>query len=99
VRGLRHCRALFPAIGNDCTPYMFPLLLERPEPDFSRLKMLGVPIWRWDEMARSECPVAQRYRMAVIHLPCHQSLSRAELDWMISAVEGVCSTTVARGSI
>jgi perosamine synthetase len=75
---------------------MFPLLLERPESDFPRLKMLGVPMWRWDEMVRSDCPVAQRYRMAVVHLPCHQSLSRAELDWMIDTVEHVCNAEVNR---
>jgi perosamine synthetase len=96
VRGLRHCRALFPALRNGCIPYMFALLLERPESDFSRLKKLGVPMWRWDEMARSECHVAQRYRMALVHLPCHQSLSRAELDWMIGTVERVCDTPMDR---
>jgi dTDP-4-amino-4,6-dideoxygalactose transaminase len=96
VQGLRHCRALFPTLHGDCAPYMFALLLERPESDFLRLKSLGVPIWRWDEMARSECPVARRYRMALIHLPCHQSLRRAELDWMTSSVERVCSSSVER---
>jgi perosamine synthetase len=96
LRGARHCRALFPALDDDCIPYMFPLLLERPESDFPRLKMLGVPMWRWDEMVRSDCPVAQRYRMAVVHLPCHQSLSRAELDWMIDTVEHVCNAEVNR---
>jgi hypothetical protein len=96
VRGLRHCRALFPTLRSDCIPYMFALLLERPETDFARLKRLGVPMWRWDEMARSDCDVAQRYRMALVHLPCHQSLSRDELDWMIGAVERVCDTPVDR---
>jgi dTDP-4-amino-4,6-dideoxygalactose transaminase len=75
---------------------MFALLLERPQLDFPRLKRLGVPMWRWDEMAWSECPVAQRYRMALVHLPCHQSLDRAELDWMINSVQRVCDTAVDR---
>jgi dTDP-4-amino-4,6-dideoxygalactose transaminase len=96
VRGLRYCQALFPVLRNDCIPYMFPLLLHRPETDFSRLKRLGVPMWRWDEMARSECPVAQRYRTALVHLPCHQSLSRAEMDWMIGTVERVCDSAAER---
>jgi hypothetical protein len=96
VRGLRHCHALFPALRDACTPYMFALLLERPQLDFPRLKRLGVPMWRWDEMAWSECPVAQRYRMALVHLPCHQSLDRAELDWMINSVQRVCDTAVDR---
>jgi dTDP-4-amino-4,6-dideoxygalactose transaminase len=98
VRGLRHCRALFPTLGSDCAPYMFALLLERPESDFAKLKRLGVPIWRWDEMARSQCAVARHYRMALIHLPCHQSLSRSELDWMIGAVERVCASSPERSA-
>ncbi len=96
VRGMRNCRALFPTLPDDCIPYMFPLLLERPETDFAQLKRLGVPMWRWDEMIRSECPIAQRYRMALVHLPCHQSLSHAERDWMISTVERVCGTMLER---
>jgi dTDP-4-amino-4,6-dideoxygalactose transaminase len=53
------------------------------------LKKLGVPIWRWDDMAASDCAISQRYREHLLHLPCHQALSDAELQWMLQAVSKV----------
>lgn len=86
VQGLPNCRPLFPELPDDCVPYMFPLLIDQPETHFYELKRLGMPIWRWDEMAVSPCAVSQRYSRRLLHLPCHQTLSAAELDWMIAAV-------------
>lgn len=70
----------------DCAPYMFPLYLERPDPDFFLLKKMGLPIFRWDEMAVSECAVAADYRLRLLHLPCHQTLSEQQMQWMISVL-------------
>lgn len=89
VRGLPHCRPLFAELPANCVPYMFPLLIEHPQPHFYVLKKLGMPIWRWDEMAVSDCATAQHYRQHVLHVPCHQALSERELDWMTSAVAKV----------
>jgi hypothetical protein len=86
VRGEPNCRALFDRLPDDVVPYMFPLLIEHPDPHFFLLKELGVPIWRWDDMAVSACGVSERFRDHLLHLPCHQSLSGAELAWMIGAV-------------
>jgi hypothetical protein len=38
-------------------------------------------------MAASSCPTANDYRLHLLHLPCHQSLSRTELAWMIACVD------------
>lgn len=81
-----NCRPLYSALPNDCIPYMFPLLIDFPAAHFYWLKQLGVPIWRWDEMAVSDCPVAGNYRHRLLHLPCHQSLSNEQMGWMITAV-------------
>lgn len=89
VRDLPHCRPLFPQLPADCVPYMFPLLIDHPERHFHLLKRLGMPIWRWDEMAISECPVATRYSRQLLHLPCHQALSDDELAWMLAALARV----------
>lgn len=89
VRDLPGCRPLFPALPEHCVPYMFPLLLDSPEPHFTRLKRMGMPIWRWDEMAVSDCAAAARYRLALLHLPCHQSLTDADMAWMTNAVATV----------
>lgn len=86
IVGVPNCKPLYPALPESCIPYMFPLYIDTPAPHFFWLKHLGLPIWRWDEMATSDCPVATDYRQHLLHLPCHQSLSEAQLDWMIAAV-------------
>lgn len=89
VADLPGCHALFPALPADCVPYMFPLRVQRPAQCFYPLKHLGLPIWRWDEMALSDCAVSQEYRQGVFHLPCHQQLSDADMRWMIAALHQV----------
>lgn len=87
VAGLPHCRALFPALPNECVPYMFPLYIDHPEIHFLALKRLGVPVWRWDDMASSTCHVAADYRLRLLHLPCHQELTQDQMAWMTTAVK------------
>jgi len=57
TRNLPGCRALRPLLPDGCVPYMFPLLIDDPKFSFHALKKLGVPIWRWDEMAASGCAI------------------------------------------
>ncbi len=89
VAGLPGCQALLPTLPDACTPYMFPLLVHEPARRFYPLKRLGMPIWRWDDMAVSDCAVSQRYRQGVFHLPCHQALGDADMAWMTAAVARV----------
>lgn len=86
LANVQGARVLFPQLPADCAPYMLPLLIERPDPVFFVLKQSAVPIWRWDEMGVSGCPVASRYRTHLLHLPCHQDLSAAQLTWMVAQV-------------
>lgn len=90
MESLDGCRPLFPVLPEHCVPYMFPLLIEQSQNDFATLKGLGVPIWRWDEMAASNCEVAASYRLRLLHLPCHQELSPDDMIWMTTAVASVC---------
>lgn len=87
TEALPNCHALFPDLPKNCAPYMFPLHIEHPTPHFYWLKLLGVPIWRWDEMAVSDCPIARDYRLHLLHLPCHQSLTEGNMEWMIAALQ------------
>ncbi|WP_296483368.1 DegT/DnrJ/EryC1/StrS family aminotransferase [Rhodoferax sp.] len=87
MAGLPHCRTLFPELPHDVVPYAFPLYLEQPETHFYALKMLGVPVWRWDDLAVSTCPVATDFRLRLLHLPCHQELTAEQMLWMTSAVQ------------
>lgn len=87
IMNLPYCRPLQATLPEDCIPYMFPLLIDHPVPYFYWLKRLGVPIYRWDSQVISNCPVASHYRLHLLHLPCHQSLTDDEMDWMIAAVQ------------
>jgi len=91
VDGVAGISALLPALPAGVVPYMFPLQVSEPARLFHPLKQLGVPIWRWDDMAVSPCPVAQRYRQGVFHLPCHQGLSDAQMAWLTAAVRRVAT--------
>ncbi len=95
--GLPNATPLYPELAETDVPYMFPLRIEHPEPHFHWFKQLGVPIWRWDEMARADCPIASDYRRHLLHLPCHQSLSERQLDWMITAITRTLSRHAVGG--
>lgn len=82
-----NCHALYPELPEHVVPYMFPLYIDFPMPHFYWLKQMGVPVWRWDEMAVSTCPVARDYRLHLLQLPCHQSLSEDELNWIVAATQ------------
>ncbi len=94
LRRLSDCpgiRPLHHALPSDIAPYVFPLLLDNPQTDFPRLKHQGVPIWRWEELVISDCPVSNDYRLRLIQLPCHQSLEQQEIDWIINTLIGTTS--------
>ena len=68
---------------------MFPLQIDHPESHFSALKRLGVPVWRWDDIAVSGCLIATSYRLQLLHLPCHQELTAQQLSWITTVVRKV----------
>ena len=86
VSGLPGCRPQFPILLDTVVPYMFPLWLENAEQIFFRLKRVGVPIFRWDELAVSDCEVSRQARLSLIHVPCHQGIGQSEMSWMIEMV-------------
>ena len=88
----RNLRPLYGCLPEQVVPYVFPLLLSLPEQHFPRLKMRAVPIWRWEELADSGCGTSQNYRLKLLQLPCHQSLHRRELDWIIDQLILVVGT-------
>lgn len=89
VSSLPNCHALYSLLPDGCVPYMFPLLIDHPDPHFFRLKQLGMPVWRWDEMAISDCAVSKHCQLHLLHLPCHQSLGAPQLEWMIGILSAV----------
>jgi dTDP-4-amino-4,6-dideoxygalactose transaminase len=70
---------------------VFPLLVERPERVFRRLKTDGVPLFRWehlwnDQAARTD-PLSARYATEIFQLPCHQELTDDDLAWIVERVQ------------
>jgi len=99
VRGLQSMPALrllqMPAV-EAFVPYIVPVLLPDPPRQFPRLKELGVPMWRWEYSQSGICQVTDWYSRALIQLPCHQSLTDAEIDRMLELIASVC--VVARAA-
>jgi len=91
LRGLSGARPLFDRLPDGVVPYVFPLLVERPERVFRRLKTDGVPLFRWeqlwnDEAARTD-PLSARYATEIFQLPCHQELTDDDLAWIVERVQ------------
>ncbi|WP_200335710.1 DegT/DnrJ/EryC1/StrS family aminotransferase [Thiocystis violacea] len=88
LSGMSGCRPLFPRLDHETVPYVFPLLIERnPDAVFRALKTQGVPLWRWEDMAVTDCAVSKRYRHGLLQLPCHQALEDDEIEWLTRAVK------------
>jgi dTDP-4-amino-4,6-dideoxygalactose transaminase len=87
VRTIPGCLPLFPELPDNVVPYVFPLVIRRlPEQVFHALKSLAVPLWRWEDMAVTDCAISNNYRYSLLQLPCHQGLSTAQLHWLIDKV-------------
>lgn len=92
VSELPGCHAIYGHLPQSTTPYMFPLYIDRPTPHFYWLKHMTFPVWRWDEMAASDCEIAQDYRLHLLHLPCHHLLGDEQFDWMATVLRTVMQT-------
>jgi len=86
VTKMSGCRPLFKELPTGVVPYMFPLWLDHPEQVFYRLKRAALPIFRWDELAVSDCLISSRARLGLIHLPCHQGIGSTEINWMVDVL-------------
>jgi hypothetical protein len=83
---LRGCRPLFAELPETVVPYVFPLLVDSPDSVFPRLKLAGVPLYRWEVIERDVCPTSSLYASHLFQIPCHQELRDGELDWMIEKI-------------
>lgn len=89
VQGLPGCRPLYPALPEQVVPWVFPLLVDDPEPVFQRLQAAGVPLVRFGLplwTGAEGCADAQALARHVLGLPCHQALSEQELAAIVTAL-------------
>lgn len=97
VSALPGCRPLFAALPDGACPWLFPLLVESPQPLFDRLHAAGVPMTRfaetlWPGVDASVCANSADLSRRVIAFPVHQELRGAELAWMTGAIRAALAT-------
>lgn len=89
-----HFKPLYPYLDKGTVPYVFPLIiLNNAEHVFHCLKCHGIPIWRWEDIAITECLISEYYRKSLIQLPCHQSLTKEEIEWMVNCLINACNAS------
>ena len=89
--GVPGCRPLFPRLPDGACPWMFPLLVDRPQAVFDTLQRAGVPMTRfgatlWPGVDASVCANSADLGRSLIAFPCHQALSDAERAWLHAQV-------------
>jgi dTDP-4-amino-4,6-dideoxygalactose transaminase len=89
--GTPGCRPLFAGLPEGACPWMFPLLVERPEAVSEALLRAGVPITRfgatlWPGVDADICTNSADLGRRLIALPCHQDLTDAERAWLHAQV-------------
>ena len=89
ISAISHLTPLFPELPDHVVPYMFPVLLNAEQSYFDRLKNAGIPLWRWEELAESDCAISQSYRLHLLQIPCHQDLSAFEIDWILQQLSEI----------
>jgi dTDP-4-amino-4,6-dideoxygalactose transaminase len=87
LNGMRYAQPLQPERAADFPPYVLPLVLRKdPEAHFQSLRRQGVPMFRWEHSPAGVCAVTDAYRTSLVQLPCHDTLSAAEIAAIVSAV-------------
>lgn len=91
LAGLPGCRPLFASLPGGACPWLFPLLVDEPQPLFERLHAAGVPMTRfaetlWPGVDGRVCASSAALSRRVLAFPVHQELAEDELAWMIAAI-------------
>lgn len=90
LAGLPGMRPLFPQLAEGAAPYVFPLWVNEPDPGYSELRRLGIPVSRWDRLwpGIPELPgdVGTEWSHHVLQLACHQDLTASDLDAVVQAL-------------
>ena len=90
LAGVRPWRTDYP---SSLVPYVYPLVLTRPEEQFRALKYAGVAVWRWDQLAVSGCRVSARLALELVQMPCQHTLSDAQFEALVARFCSVIEAT------
>jgi dTDP-4-amino-4,6-dideoxygalactose transaminase len=89
---------LFAALPAGACPWVFPLLADRPDALFERLRAAGVPMVRfgaslWPGVDASVCANSAALGRRLFGLPVHQELRAPERAWLAAAVRRALEET------
>jgi len=83
-------KPLFRDLAESTVPYVFPLLVQTPDPIFYKLRAKGLPLLRWEQLwnkgDHNICDISSHYSRHLIQIPCHQEFTRADLEHMASTI-------------
>jgi perosamine synthetase len=98
--GAPGCRPLYSNLPGGACPWMFPLLVDRPQAVFEALQRAGVPMTRfgatlWPGVDASVCANSADLGRRLIAFPCHQALDDDERAWLHAQVRQALETCAA----
>lgn len=86
-------QALRPHLPEQAAPYVFPLWVEgeeRADAVYTRLRMAGMPVFRWDRhwpgTVQYSDDAGSAWSRHVLQLLCHQALGPADIDTSVAHV-------------
>jgi perosamine synthetase len=83
LSGRRGLRPLLPSLPEDCAPYVFPLWVNEPDPGYAELRLLRMPVFRWERLwpgtPRIDSDHGTQWAHHVVQLACHQDMSEHDL--------------------
>lgn len=99
LTGLPGLRPLQTVLPPDCAPYVFPLWLDDPDPGYSQLRRLAMPVFRWDRLwptlPKRVGDHGRLWSHHVIQLACHQDLTEKDLDRMAATIRHIYAKAAA----
>lgn len=87
--GLTRGRPLFSEIPDGASPYIFPMIFDRPDIDYPKVRAAGVEALRWEDLVPDGCQTCNRYEQHLIQVPCHDQLSADDLEFLKSTLRSI----------
>jgi hypothetical protein len=98
--GLTGAQPLFSGCGPDAAPYVMPLRIEDPQPAYSLMRRMRLPVFRWDYVWPGTPAIAGdaavTWTRGVVQIACHQSLRPDDVARVAAATARCVQATLRR---
>ena len=81
-------KPLYPILPDATVPYVFPFVLSS-KAYFKPIRQAAITIFRWEELVSTDCQTSQTYHQRLIQIPCHQSLTQKNLNYIINTIKNL----------